>query len=154
MSLSRARIASSSGEVWRVIASYCSRQWETHAFSDVGVKMGVLGQNFGSRHAKKSSKSSIDAANHLVSNKSLSQNFGPLDWLPEPVKVGQKIKNTPTLRASPRRTPHPNQNIFFNRTKKTCRIRREFEHLSSCSRWRVITKNVRAIIMAPVVVKG
>ena len=29
------------------------------------------------------------------------------------VKVGQKTKNTPTLRASPRRTPHPNQKMFF-----------------------------------------
>jgi len=44
---------------------------------------------------------------------SLSQNVGPLDWRPEPVKVAQKHKNTPTLRASTRRTPHPNHNIFF-----------------------------------------
>jgi len=44
---------------------------------------------------------------------SLSLNFGPLDWRPGPVKAAQKTKNTPTLRASPRRTPHPNHKIFF-----------------------------------------
>jgi len=43
----------------------------------------------------------------------LSQNFGPWDWRPEPVKVGQKTENTLTLRASPRRTPHPNLKKFF-----------------------------------------
>jgi len=32
-------LASSSGELWRVIVSYCSRQWETHAFSEFGGKM-------------------------------------------------------------------------------------------------------------------
>jgi len=63
--------------------------------------------------AKRSSKGSIDAGDHLVFKKRLSQNFGPLDWRPGPVKVGQKKRNTPTLRASPRRTSHPNQTIFF-----------------------------------------
>jgi len=32
-------LASSRGELSRVIASYTSRQWETHAFSDFGGKM-------------------------------------------------------------------------------------------------------------------
>jgi len=32
-------LASSSGKLSRIIASYCSRQWETHAFSDFGGKM-------------------------------------------------------------------------------------------------------------------
>ena len=41
--------------------------------------MGFLGNNFGSRHARRSSKGSIDAGDYLVSKKSLSQNFGPLD---------------------------------------------------------------------------
>jgi len=84
----------------------------------------------------------------------LSQNFGPLDWRPGPVKVGQKTQNTPTLRASPKRTPHPNQNIFLNRIKKTCRIRRGFEQLSSYSGWRVIVKKTRANLLASSVVKG
>jgi len=106
-------LAASGGELSRVIAS---RQWETHAFSDFsefGGKMGFLGHNFGSRHARRSSKGSIDAGDHLVSKKSLSQTFGPFDWRPGPVKVGQKTQITPTLRASPRRTPHPNQKKFF-----------------------------------------
>jgi len=75
--------------------------------------MGFLGHNFGPRHARRSSKSSIDAEDRLVSKTSLSQNFGPWDWRPGPVKIGQKTENTPTLRASPRRTPYPNQKIFF-----------------------------------------
>ena len=88
-------LASSGGELSRVIASYCSRQWETHAFSEFGGKMGFLAHNFGSRHARRSSKGSIDAGDHLVSKKSLSQNFGPLDWRPGPVKVGQKKNKKP-----------------------------------------------------------
>jgi len=78
--------------------------------------MGFLGHNFGSRHARRSSKGSIDAGDRVVSKNSFRQNFGPWDWRPGPVKVGkvgQKTENTPTLRAHPRRTPHPNQKIFF-----------------------------------------
>jgi len=59
-----------------------------------------------------SSKGSIDAGDYLVSKKGFSQNFGPFDWRPGPVKVGQKKENTPTLRARPRRSPHPNKNIY------------------------------------------
>ena len=75
--------------------------------------MGFLDHNFGSRHARRSNKGSIDAGDHLVSKKSLSQNFCLLYWSPGPVKVGQKTQITPTLRASPRRIPHPNQTNFF-----------------------------------------
>jgi len=57
--------------------------------------MGFLGHNFGCRHAKRSSKGSIDVGDHLVSKISLSQNFDPLNWRPGPVKVGQKTQNTP-----------------------------------------------------------
>ena len=67
------------------------------AFSDFGGKMGFLGHDFGSRHARKSRKGSIDAGDHLVLKKRLSQNFGPLNWHLRPVKVGQKTKNTPNL---------------------------------------------------------
>jgi len=35
-------LSSFSGEVSRVIASYCSRQWETHAFFYFGGKMVFL----------------------------------------------------------------------------------------------------------------
>ena len=62
-------LSSSSGQVSRVIASYCSRQWETHAFFDIGGKMGFLGHNLGSKHARRSRKDSIDAEDHLVSVK-------------------------------------------------------------------------------------
>jgi len=147
-------LASSGGELSRIITS---RQWETHAFpdfSEFGGKMIFLGHNFGSRHARRSSKGSTDAGDHLVSTKSLRQNFDPLDWRPGPVKFGQKTQNTPNLRASPRRTPHPNQNIFLKRTKKTRSIRRGFEQLSSYSGWRVITKKTSANSLARAVVKG
>jgi len=93
--------------------------------------------------------SSIDAGYHLVSKKSLSQNFGPLDWRPGPIKVGQKNKNTTTLQAPPRRNPYRNQKkFFFNRTKKTCHIRRGFEQLSNYSGWRVTTKKLPAHVLA------
>jgi len=75
--------------------------------------MGFLGHNFGSRHARRSSKGSIDAGDYLVYKKSFSQNFGLLDWRPGPVKLGQKNENAPNLRARPRRTPYPNQKRFF-----------------------------------------
>ena len=123
-------------------------------FSDLGGKMRFLDHTFGSRHARRSSKGSIDAGAHLVFKKRLSQNFGPLDWRPGPVKVGQKKRNTPSLRAFPRGTPHPNQKFFFNRTKKSCRIRRVFELLSSYSGWPVITKKPRANKLARAMVKG
>jgi len=106
-------LASSGGELSLVKGS---RQRDTHAFSDFsefGGKMGFLGHNFVSRHARRSSKGFIDAGDCLVSKNSLRQNFDPWDWRPGPVKVGQKNENTTTLRAHPRRTPHPNQNFFF-----------------------------------------
>jgi len=106
-------LAYSSGELSRVIASYCCHQWDTHAFSDFGGEMGFLGHNFGSRYARRSSKGSIDAGDQLVSKKSFSQNVCPLDWRPGPVNFDQTNENTPTLRARPRRTPHPNQKMFF-----------------------------------------
>jgi len=46
---------------------------------------------------------------HVVSKKGLIQNFGSLDWRPGPVKIGQKLKNTPYLGAPAKRTPTPNQ---------------------------------------------
>jgi len=81
-------LASSSGVLSGLIAIYCSCQWETHALSEFGGKMGFLGHNFGSRHAIRSSKGFIDAGDHLVSKISLSQYFGLLDWRPDPVKFG------------------------------------------------------------------
>ena len=94
--------------------------------------MGFLGHNFGSRHARRSSKGFIDAEDRLVSKTSLSQNFGPWDWRPGRVKVGQKTENTPLFASLPQANPlSESKNVFFDRTKKTFRIRREFEHLCS-----------------------
>jgi len=50
---------------------------------------------------------------HPVSKKSLSQNFGLLDWRPGPVKVGQHCKNTPLCDIPPREPPNPNEIMFF-----------------------------------------
>ena len=58
--------------------------------------MSFLGHNFGARHARGSSKGSIDVGDYLLSKKSLIQNFGPLDCRPGPVKVGQE-KKTPRV---------------------------------------------------------
>ena len=49
---------------------------ETHAFSAI---FGFLGHNFGSRHARRSNKSSIDADDHLVFKKILNHKNGSLD---------------------------------------------------------------------------
>ena len=48
----------------------------------------------------------------------------------------------------------PKSKIIKNRTKKTCRIRRGFEQLSSYSGWRVITKKPKANLLARAVIKG
>ena len=101
-------LASFSGELLRATVAASGRLMHFLQFSDFGGKMGFLGHNFGSGHARRSRKDSINAGDHLVFKNSLSQNFGPWDWRPAPVKVGQKIENAPTLRASSRRTPHPN----------------------------------------------
>jgi len=74
--------------------------------------MGFLGHNFGSRHARRSSKGSIDAGYYLVSKKSFSQNFDPLNWRSGPVKVGQKTEKKHF--ASPSQAnPSPKSNFFF-----------------------------------------
>ena len=106
-------LASFSAELSQATVSASGKLMHFLQFSDFGGKMGFLGLNFGSKHARKSSKGSIYAGDHLVFKNSLSQNFGSWDWRPGPVKVGQKIKNAPILRTSPRRTPHPNQKSFF-----------------------------------------
>jgi len=116
--------------------------------------MGFLGHNFGSRHARRSNKGSIDAVDHVVSKKSLNQNFGLLDWRPGLVKVGQKTQNAPHFAALSQANPSPKSKIFFNRTNKSFRIRRGFEQLSSYSGWRVITKKTSAHLLALLVVKG
>ena len=70
-------------------------------FSDLGGKMRFLDHNFGSRHTRRSSKGSIDAGDRLVFKKRLRQNFGSLDWRPEPVKLFKKKRNTPICEPLP-----------------------------------------------------
>ena len=66
-----------------------------------------------------------------------------------------KKRKHPNFVSPPQANASPQSKYFlFNRTKKTVRIRRGFEHLSSCSGWRVITKKPWATIVALVVVKG
>ena len=85
----------------RVIANYTSRQWETHAFSDFEGKMFCLGHNFGSRHARRSSKSSIDAGDYLVSRKSLIQNFPHWIGVQGLSKLVKKTKTPPLSETLP-----------------------------------------------------
>jgi len=116
--------------------------------------MFFLGHNFGSRHARRSNKGSIDAEDHLVSKTSLSQNFGLLYWRSGPVKVGKESKTPPLCEPLPGEPLTQIKKNFFNRTKKTCRIRRGFEQHFSYSGWRVITKKSCANLLVRAVVKG
>jgi len=43
----------------------------------------------------------------------LSQNFGPLDWRPGPVKVGQKKPKHPHFASLSQAKPSPKSNKFF-----------------------------------------
>ena len=140
-------------ELSRVIPSYSSRQWETHAFSDFGGKMGFLGHNVGFRHARRSRNGSIDAGDHLVSNKSLNQNLAHWIGVQGHSKLVKKSKIPPLSEPLPGKPLTKFKKNFFNRTKKTCCIRRGFEQLSSYSGWRV-TKKARANLLARAVVKG
>ena len=106
-------LASFSAQLSRATVDANGRLMHFMQFSDFGDKMGFLGHNFGSRHARRSSMGSINAGDPLFFKNSLRQNFGPWDWRPGPVKIGQKNESAPTLRSSPRRTPHPNKKIFF-----------------------------------------
>ena len=65
-----------------------------------------------------------------------------------------KNRKHPQFASLSQANPSPKSKHFFNRTKKTFRIRRGFEHLSNCCGWRVITKKSWATIVALVVVKG
>ena len=57
-----------------------------------------------------------------------------------------KNQKRPHFASLPQANPSPeSKNFFKNRTKTSSRICRGFEHLSSCSSWRVITKKPRAI---------
>ena len=66
-----------------------------------------------------------------------------------------KKRKRPHFASLSQANPSPESNIFLkNRTKKSSRICRGFEQLSSYCGWRVITKKPRATIVALVGVKG
>jgi len=135
----------------RVIAMHASRQREIHAFSAIfwfWGKMGFLGHNFGCRHARRSIKSSIDADDHLVSNEIWAKNLAHWIGVEGQSKLVKNPKTPPLCELLPGEPQPQIKKCFFNRTKKTCRIRRGFEQLSSYSGWRVVAKKVPATTVA------
>jgi len=71
-----------------------------------------------------------------------------------PSKLVKKTK-TPHFASLPQANPSPkSKHFFFNRTKKTCRIRRGFEQLSSYRGWQVITKKLAPIYWLARSLKG
>jgi len=148
-------LAYPSEELSRFIASYFSRQRETHAFSDFVGKMGFWGHNFGSRHARRSSKVFIDAGDYLVATKSFRENFCPIGLASRIRQIWSKKRKHTHFASQSQANPSPkSKNVFINRTKKTCCICRGFEQRPSYSGWHVITKKPRANSLARAVVKG
>jgi len=124
------------------------RQWKTQCIFCNFLILEyneVLGHNFGSRHARRSIKSSIDADDHLAFKQSLSHIFGSLDWRPGPVKVGQKFKSTPTLWRPPKRIPNPNEIIFFQiETRKLAEsVEQWFLNWGACEVHKGVAKKVK-----------
>jgi len=107
--------------------------------------MGFLGHNSGSRHARRSSKGSIDAGDHLVSNNVWSKFLAHWIGVQGPSNLVKKPKTPPLWEPLPGEPLTQIKKKIFNRTKKTCRIRKGLEQLSSYSGWRVITKNLEPI---------
>jgi len=70
-----------------------------------------------------------------------------------PSKLVKKTKTPPFSESLPGE-PLTQIKIFFNRTKKTCCIRKGFKQLSSYSGWRVITKKAHANLLVRAVFKG
>jgi len=77
-------------------------------------KKQFLAHNFGYRYASKSTKGSIDADFHLVSNKILSQKNGSMGWSPGPAKDGQNFQNMSSLWCHLQKTPHRNRKLLFS----------------------------------------
>ena len=70
------------------------------------------------------------------------------------VKSAKKTQNISNYDVTHRESQTQIKKAFFNRNWKTFRIRRGFEQLSSSSGWRVMAKNVSAVIVAGAGVKG
>jgi len=63
--------------------------------------MGFLGHNFGSRHARRSSKGSIDAGDRVVSKKSLSQILAYWIGVQGPSNLVKETKTPPLCEPLP-----------------------------------------------------
>ena len=151
---SNSSLAYFSGELSRVIASYSSRQWETHAFSDVGGKMLFWPITLVADMLK-----ACQGLYRRGRSSSFQKKFEPKFW---PIGLAfrarqswSNIQKQPQVASPSQANPSPKLKIFFlNRTKRSSRICRGFERLSSYCGWRVITKKTRANILALVGVKG
>ena len=119
----------------------------------LGGKMGFWGDNFGSRHARRSSKGSIDAEDYLFSTKRFSQNFGPLDWRPRLIKIGQKNENTPLYEPVPGEPLTQIKNCFLIKPR---RFAASVEGLNNSLAIAAgeYNKKARANLLARAVVKG
>jgi len=89
---------------------------------------------------------------------SVHKKFQPKSW---PIGLTSRARQNwskkrkhPHFASPSQANPHPNKKNCFNRTKKTCCIRRGFEQHSSYSGWRVITIKPRDNLLARAVVKG
>ena len=71
-----------------------------------------------------------------------------------PSKFVKKPKTPPLCEPIPGQNLTQIKKCIFNRTKKTCCIRRGFEQLPSYSGWLIITKKARSNLLARAVVKG
>ena len=109
-------LASSSGELSRVIASYSSRQWETHAFSDFGGKMGFLG--FWFQTCQKVKQGLYRRGRSSSFQKKFEPKFWPISLAFRARQSWSKNQKHPILRASPRRIPHPNKKNFFQQNQE------------------------------------
>jgi len=66
--------------------------------------MGFLGHNFGSRHTRRSNKSSIDAGDHLVSKKVSAKILAHWIGVQGPSKLVKKQKTPPLCETVPGET--------------------------------------------------
>jgi len=79
--------------------------------------MRFWGYNFGSRHARRSMKEFIDAADCLVSKTSWSQKMAHWIGAQGPSKLVKNLKTCPLCDVT-KRKPHPNQIIFLIETRR------------------------------------
>ena len=127
---SHSSLASSSAEL--SLATYSSRQWETHAFSAIfwfWGKMGFLGHNFGSRHARRSNKGSIDARYRLVSKNSLSQKMAHWIGVQGPSNLVKKPKTPQLCEPTPGEPLTPIKKFFLIEPR---RLSASVEGLNTC----------------------